>query len=124
VRWLAGVSTRRTAPTLSRFARAGWGAEDVELAVRDALAARGWRLPAELAHPAAYLATLLRPADPEDRPTALEAELRAAEAAERHFHDHLRVYGAPCPHGEPAGDVPSPMRGLILCPACRRTATS
>lgn len=122
VEWLRGVSARRTAPTLARFARAGWTAEDVRLAVRDSLAARGWRVPAALLQPAAYLAKLLRDLDPDDRPTRLEAELAAAEAAERHFHDHLRVYGPRCPHGEPAGDVPSPLRGLILCPSCRRAA--
>lgn len=123
VRWLVGVSARRTAPTLSRFARAGWTGRDVELAIRDALAGRGWRLPNVLEHPAAYLATLLRPLDPADRPTVLEDQLRAAELAERHFHDHLRVYGPPCPHGQPAGDVPSPLRGLILCPSCRKASS-
>jgi len=117
--WLRDVSWRRTAPTLARFAREGWAAEDVELAVRDALAARGWRRPTVLRQPAAYLAGLLRELDPADRPTVLEAELAAAEAAERRFHDHLRVYGPRCPHGEPAGHIPSPLRGLVLCPQCR-----
>jgi hypothetical protein len=122
VSWLRGVSARRTAPALGKFARAGWTAEDVQLGIRDVLAVRGHVVPAELRHPAAYLAGLLRDLDPADRPTVLEDAFRAAEAAERHFHDHLRVFGAPCPHGEPAGDVPTPLRGLILCPACRRGA--
>lgn len=117
--WLRGVSARRITPTLSRFARAGWTARDVDLAVRDALATRGWRLPRELQQPAAYLAGLLRPLDPEDRPTVWEDELRAVEAAENAYRLQLAT-GAPCPHGMPAGHVPSPLRGLRACPSCRQ----
>ncbi|MCA1696508.1 MAG: hypothetical protein LC749_18290, partial [Actinobacteria bacterium] len=57
--WLTGTSTRRITPTLTRFAAAGWTPRDVDRALADALAARGWRLPRRIAHPAAYLAALL-----------------------------------------------------------------
>lgn len=119
--WLRGVSWRRIAPTLARFARAGWTARDVDLAVRDAMGARGWHLPRELKTPAAYLAALLRPLDPADRPTVLEDQLAAAEAAERRYRRQLAT-GEPCRHGRPAGDVPSPLRGILACPECRRDA--
>lgn len=119
--WLGGVSWRRLAPTLSRFARAGWTATDVEHAVRDTLAARGWRIPAELQQPAAYLAGLLRELDPADRPGAAEEFMRRMEAAENRYRLQLAT-GAPCPHGMPAGHVPSPLRGLKACPLCRKEA--
>jgi hypothetical protein len=119
--WLRGVSGRRLAPTLHRFALAGWTARDVDDAVRDALGARGWRLPARLQQPAAYLATLLRSADPADRPGAAREHMRRVEAAEDAYRLRLAT-GAPCPHGRPAGDEPSPLRGLLACPACRRGA--
>jgi hypothetical protein len=119
--WLRGVSARRLAPTLHRFAQAGWGPRDVERAVVSALAERGWRLPRELAQPAAYLATLLRDVDPGDRPGARDEQLAAAEAAQRAYERRL-IHGAPCPHGQPAGDVPSPLRGHLACPACRTAA--
>lgn len=121
--WLRAVSARRLTPTLTRFARAGWTGVDVERAVADALAAMGWRVPAQLDQPAAYLARLLRGLDPAERPTALDAaydehlaELEAAEAT----YARLRAPGGPpCPHGMPAGDVPSPARQLLACPHCR-----
>lgn len=94
----------------------------MDLAVTDALAARGWRLPRELRQPAAYLAGLLRAADPDDRPTVLEDAFRAAERAEDAYRLQLAGAGAPCPHGMPAGDVPSPLRGLLACPLCRQGA--
>lgn len=119
--WLAAVSGRRLAPALHRFAQAGWTAEDVRRAVVDALAARGWRVPARLEQPAAYLAALLRPLDVEDRPGALD-EQRAREEAAQRAYERLLVFGAPCRHGQPAGDVPSPRHGRLACPACRAAA--
>jgi hypothetical protein len=124
--WLSGVSVRRITPTLSRFARAGWTPRDVELAVRDALAARGWRVPRTLKAPAAYLAMLLRPLDVEDRPSVLEDAYAAAAAAaaaekratQRRWHAALRTT---CAHGVPAGDVPHPLSGSVVCLDCRRT---
>ena len=118
LRWLRGTSPRRLSPTLHRFATAGWTARDVERAVADALASRGWRLPRLIEQPAAYLATLLRAMDPEDRPGALDEHIAAVEEAQRRYERQL-VFGRPCPHGTPAGDVPSPLRGLLACPACR-----
>lgn len=89
--------------------------------MRDALAARGWRMPRELRQPAAYLALLLREVDPADRPGAIEEARRRAELEQERYERRL-VYGTPCPHGTPAGNEPSPLRGLMACPACRREA--
>lgn len=119
LRWLNGVSARRLTPTLHRFAQAGWTPRDVERAVADALAARGWRLPRDLVQPAAYLAALLRPLDPEDRPGALDAHMAAVDEAQRRYEQQL-VIGTPCEHGQPAGHVPSPFRGHRACPLCRQ----
>jgi DNA-binding transcriptional ArsR family regulator len=121
--WLAGVSTRRLSPTLHRFAQAGWTPRDIDRAVTDALATRGWRLPRTLTQPAAYLAHLLRALDPADRPGALDAHIAAVEAAQRTYQRQL-ITGPPCPHGQPAGDLPSPLRGQLACPACRTSRTS
>lgn len=121
--WLRAVSARRLTPTLTRFARAGWSATDVERGVADALATHGWRVPRELTQPAAYLARLLRGLDPADRPGALDDWMAAEEAAEATY-DRLRRTGRPCPHGEPAGDVPSPVRQILACPICRASATA
>lgn len=121
--WLSGVSARRITPTLSRFARAGWTVRDVELAVRDVLARRGWQIPRELTQPAAYLAGLLRELDPADRPTAAEELARQLERAEDAYRLQL-AHGAPCSHGRPAGDVPSPTRRLLACPECRAAAAA
>jgi hypothetical protein len=123
VGWLRDVHAARLAPTLHRFAQAGWTAEDVDLAVTDALAARGWRRPAVLTQPAAYLALLLRELDPLDRPSVLVALLEADLAAQDAYERRL-VYGVPCPHGRPAGDEPSPLRGHLACPECRRDAAA
>ena len=83
------------------------------------LAGRGWRLPRTLSQPAAYLAHLLRAIDPADRPGALDAHIAAVEAAQRAYQRQL-IAGPPCPHGQPAGNLPSPRRGQLACPACRR----
>jgi len=118
--WLRAVSAARMTPTLSRFARDGWTPRDVELGVRDAMAARGWKVvPRDLKQPAAYLATLLRELDPADRPTAAEAHMVEVERREDAHRLQLAI-GAPCRHGRPAGDVPSPLRGHIACLDCRR----
>lgn len=119
--WLSGVSARRMTPTLHRFAQAGWTPRDVERAVADVLAARGWRLPRSLTQPAAYLAGLLREVDPLDRPGALDEYMRQVEAAQAAYERQL-VHGAPCPHGRPHGHVPSPLRGHLACPSCRASS--
>ncbi|MBE7248025.1 MAG: hypothetical protein INR63_24020, partial [Actinomycetospora chiangmaiensis] len=92
--WLRSTSPRRLAPTLHRFAAAGWTPRDVERAVADALATRGWRLPRQIQQPAAYLATLLRALDPEDRPGALDAHIAAVEDAQRRYERQL-IFGRP-----------------------------
>lgn len=120
--WLAGVSTRRTGPALAKFARAGWTDEDVRLGVRDVLAVRGHVVPAVLQHPAAYLAGLLRDLDPADRPSVLEDAFRAAERAEDAHRLRIATTTELCPHGQPGGHLPSPLRGWRACPACRREA--
>jgi DNA-binding transcriptional ArsR family regulator len=124
--WLSGVSARRIAPALHRFAQAGWDVDDLERAVADGLATRGgWRVPRELRQPAAYLAALLRPLDTEDRPSALDEHLAAWEAAQAAYARALRYgphQGPLCPHGQPAGAVPSPVHGRLACPACRADA--
>jgi hypothetical protein len=121
--WLRGVSPARITPTLSRFARGGWTVRDVELAVRDVLTRRSWKVPAKLKTPAAYLADLLRELDPADRPTAAEELARQLERAEDAYRLQLAT-GAPCRHGRPAGDVPSPTRRLLACPECRTAAAA
>ena len=121
MRWLAGVPTARLAPLLSRFAREDWTARDVERAAVDRAAARGWKILPQPDHPPAYLATLLREVDVEDRPGALDEQIAAAEAAQRRYERQL-VIGTPCAHGQPAGDVPSPLRQHRACPLCRAAA--
>lgn len=122
--WLRAVSARRLAPALTKFARASWTAVDVERGVDELLAIRGRRtVPADLVVPAAYFAALLRNLDPAERPTAddeaFEADLRARELAEATYARLRAPGGSPCPHGMPAGDVPSPVRGILACPHCR-----
>ena len=87
------------------------------------LDARGWRVPAQLTQPAAYLAGLLRDVDPADRPGAADEQRRAQEAAQAAYERRL-IHGAPCEHGRPAGDEPSPLRGHRACPACRTAAAA
>src|SRR3954468_7423983 len=118
LRWLSAVPIPRLAPPLHRFAAAGWTPRDIERALDDALATRGWRLPQRINHPAAYLATLLRPLDPADRPGALDEWMAERERAQRGY-EHQLIFGPPCPHGQPAGHLPSPLRGHLACPACR-----
>lgn len=124
--WLRGVSARRLAPALTKFARAGWTAYDVERGVADALALLGWSVPWDLEQPAAYLARLLRALDPAERPTAYDAlydeHLAAVETAEATYARLRAPGGPPCAHGVPAGDVPSPARAILACPHCRAAA--
>lgn len=117
--WLSAVSVARLVPLLTPLARADWTVRDVEMAVADSMAARGWRaVPKDLKQPAAYLATLLSSADPADRPSVLDDQLHAAERA----HDRLSRHGAPCVHGVPGGDVVSPLTAQRGCPLCRAVA--
>lgn len=116
--WLRDVSPHRLSPVLHRFALAGWTARDFERAVADALATRGWQLPRQLTQPAAYFAALMRPLDPADRPGAFDEWMASQEAALRRYERELAT-GAPCPHGRPAGDVPSPSTRVLACPLCR-----
>jgi hypothetical protein len=129
--WLHGQSWRRLAPTLARFARAGWSPEDVALAVADVLATRGHRVPRELRHPAAYLAGVLRDLEPAAvvRPTveaaAYEAHLAEQRAAERAARRaHVLAVAGKCPHGVPAAGAGQPSRGVPACLDCRREAQS
>lgn len=123
VGWLRDVHPRRISPTLARFARAGWTARDVDRAIADSLATRAWRLPTALSQPAAYLATLLREVDPADRPGAAEAWQLEVDRRQRAYERQL-VHGRPCPHGQPAGDVASPLRGSLACPSCRASTSA
>jgi hypothetical protein len=115
------------APALAKFARAGWSPEDVTLAVADVLATRGHRVPAELRHPAAYLAGVLRDLDPAAmvRPTveaaAYEAHLREQAAAERAARRaHVLAVAGKCAHGVPADGAGQPSRGVVACLECHR----
>ncbi len=118
LRWLSGVPVQRLSPPLHRFAQAGWTPRDIERGVDDALATRGWRLPRQISQPAAYLATLLRALDPAERPGAFDEFMAAREAAQRAYERQL-VYASPCRHGQPGGDIASPLHGLMACPLCR-----
>ncbi|MFP5372382.1 MAG: hypothetical protein ACLGI3_16765 [Actinomycetes bacterium] len=113
------------APTLTRFAREGWTAKDVDRAAAAAMVAKGWRVVhRDLAQPAAYLATLLRDVDPADRPGAADEALAAAERAEREHRLRIARPGAErCPHGQPGGALPSPS-GWRACPSCRASAAA
>jgi hypothetical protein len=117
--WLRGVHVGRLVFLLTPFAAAGWTADDVALAIRDRLAILGKRVPAKLDRPWAYLAWLLRDVDVTDRPSLLEDALAAAERA----HRQLLRLGAPCEHGVPGGDVPSPVHRILACPICRASAS-
>jgi hypothetical protein len=106
--WLHGQSWRRLAPTLAKFARAGWTVARRRAGVAGRAGARGHRVPRELRHPAAYLAGLLRDVDPAGvRPTvelaAHEAWLREQAAAERAARRaRVLAIAGRCAHGVPA----------------------
>lgn len=118
--WLRSVHVRRITPLLSPFARAGWTARDVMRTVDDVLAAHGGKVARDIRFPAAYLAKLLDGVDPADRPGAWDDHMRDVDRRQDAYRLQL-VTGAPCPHGQPAGDVPSPA-GILACPLCRATA--
>lgn len=68
---------------------------------------------------------LLRAVDPEDRPGALDEYGTAVEAAPAAYERSLRYgpyQGRLCPHGQPAGAVPSPQCGRLACRACRASS--
>lgn len=132
VYWLRETPHQRIMSALDRFARAGWTAVDIQRELDGMLAARGWEVPSgrvtttkagrercyPLRCPWGYLAMLLRTLEPTDLITRreYEREMRAAQ----HEYAQLRRTGPECPHGEPAGDVPSPVKGIRACPLCRR----
>jgi hypothetical protein len=136
VYWLRNTPHQRIMPALDRFARAGWSAVDIQLELDRRLAARGWEVPSARATttktgrehryplrcPWGYLAMLLRNLEPTDLDAQREHDraMRTAKLA----YEHLRRTGPECVHGEPAGNVPSPVKGIIACPMCRRAASN
>ena len=124
VPWLRHVPHQRIMPPLHRFALAGWTARDLQAHLDRLLELRGWTVPGGPAEtvrdrfgsvhhrpgttmrsPWGYLAFLLRHLDPTD--LAAEQEHAAHLAAAEQYQRQL-IYGVPCPHGQPAGDVPLP----------------
>ncbi len=132
VYWLGGISHQRIMPALDRFAKAGWGAADILRELDRTLAHRDWEVPSgrvstthsgrkhryPLRCPWAYLAMLLRTLEPTDLAAERNHALRTRMAQLR--YQQLRRTGPECVHGEPAGDVPSPVKGVLACPLCRR----
>lgn len=132
--WLRAVPHQRIMPSLDRFARAGWTAADVQRALDAVLASRGWEVPTSrptvskagkqqsypLRSPWGYLAMLLRCLEPTDLDVEREhaRAVRQAEIA----HQELLRNGPECPHGQPGGQIPSPVRAIIACALCRRGA--
>jgi hypothetical protein len=134
--WLRHVPHQRIMPSLHRFAVQGWTARDVQVHLDQLIKQRGWTVPggpgeavrdytgqvhqrsaSTMRSPWGYLAYLLRHLDPGD----LAAEQAyAAETAAREEYQRQLVFGPPCVHGQPAGDVPSPTRGVLACLECRR----
>ena len=37
-------------------------------------------------------------------------------------YERQLLHSTPCAHGVPAGDVPSPLHGMVACPLCRSSA--
>ncbi len=135
VPWLRHVPHQRIMPPLHRFALAGWTARDLQAHLDRLLELHGWSVPGGPAEtvrdrfgsvhhragttmrsPWGYLAFLLRHLDPTD--LAGEHE-HAAHLAAREQYQRQLIHGVPCPHGQPAGDIPSPTRGVLACPMCR-----
>lgn len=136
VYWLRDTPHQRIMPALDRFARAGWGAADIQRELDRMLASRGWEVPSaristtksgqehrySLRCPWGYLAMLLRTLEPTD--LAAQREYDQAMRTAQLEYEQLRRTGPECCHGEPAGDVPSPMKGIQACPLCRRSGSS
>ena len=134
VYWLRDTPHQRIMPALDRFARANWTAADVVHQLDRVLAARSWEVPNSrvtttkdghehrypLRCPWGYLAMLLRGLEPTDLVAQREQEREIREALLN--YQRLRRTGRECPHGEPAGDVPSPANGIRGCPFCRAAA--
>ena len=132
--WLRDTPHQRIMPALDRFARAGWTAADIQCELDEMLAARGWEVPSRRASttkagrqhryplrcPWGYLAMLLRTLEPTDLVAQREYD-RAMRAAQLEY-EQLRRSGPECLHGEPAGDRPSPSKGIRACPLCRRSS--
>jgi hypothetical protein len=135
--WLAHVPHQRIMPPLHRYAVAGWAARDVHTHLDRLVAARGWSVPGRpaaterdytgrvrtspatrLRSPWGYLAFLLRHLDPGDLP--LEHAHKEYERAIQDYQRHL-LHGAPCPHGQPGGDIPSPTKAVVACVECRHS---
>jgi hypothetical protein len=133
--WLRHVPHQRIMPSLHRFAVADWTAAELQAHLDRLLEQRGWSVPGRPAEtvrdragrtrqrpattmrsPWGYLAFLLRHLEPAD--LAAEQEY-AAELAAREQYQRQLIFGTPCRHGQPAGDVPSPKRGVLACPLCR-----
>lgn len=118
--WLRDVETGRLVPALTKFAQEDWSGDDVALAIRNVIAARGHRgVPAKLRMPAAYLAKLLREVDPADRPTVHERWVRDTERAEASRRLRAATTTELCGHGQPGGHLRSPS-GWMACPLCRK----
>jgi hypothetical protein len=132
--WLRDVPHQRIMPALDRFARAGWTALDVQKALDGVLSARRWTVPSDqptgttagrvrqypLRCPWGYLAMLLRAIDPADLAVDREHERSLLRRVEPADYQRLLLDGPRCPHGQPGGHIPSPIRGIRACPACRR----
>jgi hypothetical protein len=130
--WLRDVPHQRIMPALNRFAKGGWTAADVQNALDNVLAARGWTVPSDhtpvskagheqhypLRCPWGYLAMLLRGIDHADLTydRAHKQDLRRNQSD----YELLLIDGPPCPHGHPGGHIPSPIKGIRACPLCRR----
>jgi len=117
--WLRAVSPRRLT-ALHRFAVAGWTVRDIQTAADETLRARNWTIPHTIDHPAAYLATLLRNVDPNDRPGATEDAMNAQHKLIRHWTWQTTLGPTQCPHGHPGGNIPHPLQRHLACPECRR----
>lgn len=137
VPWLRPVSHQRIMPSLHRFAINGWSAAQLQSHLDRLLQLHGWTVPGSPAESVedprpgrtssppttmrsawGYLAFLLRQIEPSD--LAAEHEYEAQLKVQDEYQRAL-IYGVPCSHGQPAGNQPSPNRGVLACPLCRRT---
>ena len=135
VPWLRHVPHQRIMPSLHRFALAGWTARGLQTHLDRLLELRGWTVPGgpgetvrdrfgsvhhrpetTMRSPWGYLAFLLRHLDLAD---LMAEQEHAAHIAACEQYQRQLIYGVPCPHGQPAGDVASTTRGVLACPMCR-----